>query len=108
MVGVLVLLIAVPAAPEKPAVLAVLNNPLMIAEPAVTANVIILVPAFMVDPAATVNVLVEAKPMLKLLVENKLPVFTFPTEIFPETFVVVIAALKVAPPALVLLMVKFS
>ena len=106
MVGLLVELMAVVAAPENPLVFAVLNVPLIVAVPGVVPNVTILVPASMVEPAAMVKVLELANPMLKLPVENKLPVLKFPTAIFPATFDDVIAALKVAPVALVLLKYK--
>lgn len=104
MTGLLVELMAVKVPPEKPLGLAVLNIPLMVAEPGVVGKEIILVPASMVEPADTVRVLELASPMLKLFVEKKLPVFTFPTAIFPVTNADVMAAFSVAPAALVLLM----
>jgi hypothetical protein len=103
-VGLLVELNAVVVLPENPAVFAVLKVPLIEAEP----GEIMLVPASMVELAATVNDLAEARPMLKFPVENKLPLLTFPTAIFPVTLVEVIAALNVAPVELVLLMFKLQ
>ena len=60
----------------------------------------------MAEFAATVKVLDEANPMLKLPVVNRLPLLTFPTDILPVTLADVIAALNVAPVALVLLMFR--
>ena len=106
MVGALVELMAVAVVPENPAGLDVINVPFMVAV-AVVPMAMMPVPAFRVELAATVKVLELARLMLKSPVENKLPVLTFPTEIFPVTLVAVIVPLKVAPDELVLLMYKF-
>lgn len=106
-VGVFVELMAVAVVPENPAVLDVINVPFMVAV-ADVPNKMVSVPAFMVELAATVNVLELAWVMLKFPVENRLPVLTFPTEIFPETLVVVMAALKAAPVELVLLICRLK
>lgn len=79
MVGLLVELIAVDVPPENPLVFAVINVPLIVAEPGVVGKEITLEPAFMVELAATVNVFEAAKPMLKFPAENKLPEAMLPT-----------------------------
>ena len=103
--GLFAELMAVDDPPENPFGLAVMNWPLITAVP-VAANEITLVPAFIVEFAATVRVREAAIPILKFAVDNRLPVFTLPTEMFLVTFNEVIAALKVAPEALVLLTFK--
>ena len=102
-VGEFVLLIALPERPEKPfEVMAVLKVPLIFAAPLAPPHVIEVVPASNVEPALTVNTPDAAFARARLLVLNKLPEFTSPTVMLPVTLAVVIAALNVAPLALVL------
>ena len=92
---------AVDAPPEKPAGFAVIKVPLIVA-PVVPGNDMTDVPAFIIEPADTVSVLEAARPMLKLLVLNRLPVMLFPTAMLPVTLAEVMAALNDAPVAPVL------
>ena len=101
--GVFVELIAAVAAPEKPIVLAVLKIPLMVAVPEVLKPIAV-VPASMVDPATIVKLFKALRATPRLLVLNKEPEFTSPTEIFPVTLV---AEPRVAPPGSVLFIFKF-
>ena len=98
---------AVPAAPENPVVLAVLNVPLMIAFPELpNVTDVAAPPMLIVEFAAMVNVFEAPSVTAKVLASNKLPVETSPTEMLPVTFDAVIAVLKLAPLEWVLLIFK--
>ena len=93
---------AVVAAPENPAELAVRNVPFIVTACPATSHPIEVVQASNIDPAAMVNPSPVVLATVKLLVFNRLPVFKLPTVIFPVIFEVVTAPPKVAPAVLVL------